>query len=314
MIGEDPISLREELSRWTQAFEQKHGDMNLEVLDGHSNVKQIADAILASPFLAEKRLVVVKDFQNEQKAEAKKELRDILDQLPDSTILILSESSSPDKRSTLYKFLINEATLKHFKKPEGPALSQWILARVKKYGGQMDLTLAHQLAATVGDNLWQLDNEIQKLCLHAAGQSISKESLETLVQGTLNLNIFEMTDRLARKDKAGTLKLFRQLHEQGQEAPYLFAMIVRQFRLMLEMKALHEQGVHPKSIASAMAVHPFVVSKTLEHCRNFSELQLRSALTSLLDLDRRLKTGKLHFKAREEDMYLLGMERILLAP
>jgi len=313
MYGDDALSLREELSRWQQAFAQKHGDMNMESLDGgRVSPADIKSAMIASPFLAEKRLLVVKDFQKQQKADAKKTLKELLEQLPDSTILVMAETSPPDKRSSLYKYLIKTATLKTFNKPEGPQLTQWINARVSKHGGNMDYSVANALAAIVGGNLYQLDNEIQKLSLFAEGQPITKEMIDQLVVGNLDQNIFEMTDKLARKDIAGTLKLFKELHAQGNEAPYLFAMVVRQFRLMLEMKARHDNGAHPKSIASQMKVHPFVVSNTLKFCRNFTEEQLKNSLNQLLEIDRRMKTGKLHFRTREEDQYLLAIETLLI--
>lgn len=313
MFGEDSLSLSEELSRWQKAFASKHGDMNMEELDGaRVSPGDVRSAISASPFLGEKRLVVVKDFQVHRKADDKKALKEILEQVPDFTILVLAESKIPDKRSSLYKYLVKEATLKPFNRPEGAALTKWVLDRMKKHGGNMDYSVAGILAAIVGGNLWQLNNEIQKLSLYADGQPITKVMIDELVIGNLDQNIFEMTDRLARKDVAGTLKLFRELHEQGNEAPYLFAMVTRQFRLMLEMKVLHDKGTHPKSIASQMKVHPFVVTNTLKYCRNFSITQLTSSLAQLHVIDRRLKTGHLHFRTREEDQYLLAIEKLLI--
>jgi DNA polymerase-3 subunit delta len=313
MYGENSLSLSEELSRWQKAFAGKHGDMNMEELDGaKASPSDVRSSILAMPFLGEKRLVIIKDFQRHRKADDKRDLKDVIELLPETTILVLAETKSPDKRSSLYKYLVKNATLKTFKKPEGAALTNWILNRVRKESAIMDYSIAGALAAIVGDNLWQLDNEIQKLSLYAKGTPITKTMIDELVVGNIDQNIFEMTDKLARKDIAGTLKLFRELHEQGNEAPYLFAMVTRQFRLMLEMKALQEEGGHPKSIASQMKVHPFVVSNTLKYCRNFSKAQLQNSLEELLEVDRRLKTGRLHFRTREEDQYLLAIERLLI--
>jgi len=314
MYGANSFSLREELLRWQKGFIQKHGDMNIDVIDGaKASVSDIQNAIVASPFLAEKRLVIVKDYQIKRKADDKRDLRDLLDLgFTDSTILVFAEHGSPDKRSSLYKYMIKNATLKPFDPPKGSALTQWILARVKMHGGSMDFSVAGALAAIVGDDLWKLNHETQKLTLYANGVPITKLMIDELVTGSLDQNIFEMTDRLARKDVAGTLKLFRELHAQGNEAPYLFAMVVRQFRLMLEMKVLHDKGMHPKAIASQMKAHPFVVTNTLKFCRNFSETQLRKSLKDLLKIDRRMKSGRLHFRAREEDQYLLAIETLLI--
>lgn len=90
-------------------------------------------------------------------------------------------------------------------------------------------------------------------------------------------------------------------------------MIARQCRLMLEMKSLAEERMPENMIASKMKVHPFVVKNTLRHCRNFTSTQLRRMLSELLEVDRRLKQGRIHLRPREEDAYLLAIERILLA-
>lgn len=315
MYGEDSFSLVQELNRWKNAFIEKYGgDMNLEVLDGEEmDPSEISSIISALPFLAEKRLVILKDFQKSRNADEKKELIPILDHLADTTVFVLAETSPPDKRSALFKHLTKVATLRLFTKPKGAQLSTWILRQVQQHQGNMDTRTANYLSSAVGDDLWALKNEIQKLCLFAQGKAITPEAVDALVVGSIEQSIFTMTDQLAKRDSSGALKTLRKLQEQGLGAPHLFAMIARQFRLMLEMKSMLENRIPQNAIAKKMGVHPFVVTTTIKQCKNFSIPQLKRTLNKLLDIDRRLKTGHIHLRTREEEQYLLAIERIIVS-
>lgn len=314
MTGDDPFTLREEVQRWKEAFVEKFGDTDLEELDGEStSLEQMAGAFSTSPFLSEKRLVIVKNFLSTQKAEAANKLIPLLEKIPESTVLVLAEFGSPDQRISAFKAISSNATKRLFLKPKGAQLNTWIQRRAQQNGGLMSTEAAGYLASLLGDNLANLEHEIQKLTLFAQGQNITAAIIDEVVTRSVQKSIFALTDQLARKDFPSVLLTIRELQNQGEEAGFIFSMIVRQFRLMLEMRALSEQGLPPPMIAKKMAVHPFVVTNTLRFAKNFTAAEMKSALEKFLNIDRRLKTGLLALKPREEDQYLLALERVLLA-
>lgn len=314
MYGEDSFSLSQEIGRWKAAFVEKYTDTNLEEIDGADmKINELQAAISAMPFLADKRLVILKDFLANQKAEEQKSLIPILENLSDTTVLVITETGEPDKRTSLFKNLNTNATVRLFMKPKGMALATWISRRAEAHKGQINSQIANYLLEAVGDDLWKLENEIQKLCLYAQGSQVTPDMIDDLVTGSVEQSIFTMTDQLAKKNMAGALATLKKLQAQGQEAPFLFSMIARQFRLMLEMKALSDARMPANAIASKMGVHPYVVQTTLGQCKNFTHAQLRRALRKLLEIDRRLKTGGLHLRQREEEQYLLAIERVLLS-
>lgn len=313
MSGEDLFSLLEEVKRWKNAFVEKFGDSDLEELDGESaTLESLSGALRASPFLSEKRLVILKNFLSGRKAEEANALLPTLEQLPDSTFLLMTETN-PDKRTSIFKAVTQMATQRLFIKPKGAQLSTWAMRRAEAAGGKMDLQTATYLVTWVGDDLHALQNEIQKLTLYAEGKPITVPMIDLLVADRVQKSIFLLTDQLSKRDFAGALATIDSLQSQGEEAAFLFAMITRQFRLLLEMKALSEEGQAQTQIARTMAVHPFVVQNTLRYTKNFTHTQLRTALSRLLTLDERLKTGRIPLKPRDEDQFLLALEKILLA-
>ncbi len=314
MAGEDTFSLVEEVNRWKDAFLEKYGDTDLEELDGeNASVEVIANALQASPFLSPKRLVILRNFLATRKAEQANTLLPTLQKLPDSTFLLMAELSEPDKRSSIFKTVSTLATQRLFLKPKGAQLNLWIRRRVEALQAKIDSHVADYLISWVGDDLLRIQNEVEKLSLYAQGKPITPAMIDELVADNVQKSIFTLTDQLAQKNYSAVLKTFEKLEQQGEEAGYLFAMVTRQFRLLLEIKALADQGQSPVSIAKTMAAHPFVVQSTLRYAKNFTYEQLESALRELLTLDRRLKTGLISLKPREEDPFLLQLEKIILA-
>jgi DNA polymerase-3 subunit delta len=313
MVGEDSFSLLQEVARWKQAFVEKYGETDLEELDGSSApIEQIISSIASLPFLSEKRLVILKNFLSSQKADLANELLAHVEKLPETTVLVLVETEEPDKRTSIFKKLSTLATNRLFLKPKGAQLTTWIQRRSEAHGAQISSSAAAALAATVGDNLFTLDNEIQKLALYSRGGLITPQMIDELVAGNVQQSIFLLTDQLAQKNYSAALKTLRTLQEQGEDPAFIFSMIVRQFRLILEMKALSEQNLPAPMMARKMGVHPFVVSSSLRFTKNFTHQQLRNMLAQFLELDQRLKTGLIPLKPREEDQYLLALELILL--
>lgn len=313
MAGEDSFSLLQEVKRWKGAFVDKHGDSDLEEIDGETTpIEQIIGSISTLPFLSDMRLVILKNFLSGKKADEANELLPALEKLPDSTILVMAELKEPDKRTSIFKKLSTLATNRLFLKPKGIQLATWIQRRTEGNGGKIQSDVATYLASVIGDDLFALDQEVQKLCLYARGQTITREMVDELVTGNVQKSIFTLTDQLAQKNYSGALQTIEALQEQGEDPAFIFSMIVRQFRLILEMKALSEQNLPPAMMARKMGMHPFVISSTIRFTKNFTYDYLRRTLAAFLELDTRLKTGLIPLKPREEDQYLLAIERILL--
>ncbi len=313
MAGEDSFSLEHELKRWKEAFVEKYGETDLEEIDGETTkVEQIINSISTLPFLSEKRLVILKNFLSSQKADIANELLPTIENIPETTVLVMAETKEPDKRTSIFKKLSTLATNRLFLKPKGAQLYTWIQRRVEQNNGSIYPESAAYLTSVLGDDLFALDQAAQKLTLFAKTAPITREMIDELVTGNVQKSIFTLTDQLAQKNYSGALETIERLQEQGEDPGFIFAMIVRQFRLILEMKTLSEQNLPAPMMARKMGVHPFVISSTVRFTKNFTYDYLTTTLAKFLELDRRLKTGLIPLKPKEEDQYLLAIERILL--
>ena len=145
----------------------------------------------------------------------------------------------------------------------------------------------------MGNDLWQMNNEINKLASYKAGETINPEDIDLLVKAKIDVNIFKTLDALAQRDKKTALKLLHEHLEQGENEIYLFSMLTYQLRTLLKLKDLIEKGTPFHDLARQSKLHPFVIKKSSQQLKNFSMDQLKKIYHRLLEIDLQIKTGRL---------------------
>src|SRR3989338_7110308 len=165
--GSETYLLREKVRGWKGAFREKHGDINLAVLDGEkAPLGEIMSAVEALPFLGEKRLILIENLPVTAKAtssekeptteeeDAKDDLKKFAEKLKDipETSVVVFIQPNPDKRKAFYKALVKLAKVEEFRPLEGPRLNSWVQQESKKYGSNLDAMTADYLISLTGQN------------------------------------------------------------------------------------------------------------------------------------------------------------------
>lgn len=314
--GEDEFSRAEELkSLRAKMGDPQFADLNTTFLDGRrvslGELRHHADAI---PFLAEKRLVIVeglvarldprrrKTEQEDDEGEAEgtepeltEGLTAYLPKLPESTWLVFLEVKTLAKSNPILKFALKDkknARVKQFSPPSEDGLADWIVNSAEQKGARIEFSAANDLALFVGPDLWALDNELEKLITYRAGEPIRREDVRALVSPLQEQIVFGLTDAMGKRDRTTALELLHDQLAHNVEPLYLMAMIIRQFRLLLQVRDLASRGLNQDQIRARLGVHPFVAKKVLEQSRHFSQEQLEIAYRKLLETDINLKTSR----------------------
>lgn len=254
----------------------------------------------AHPFLSEKKLVILHNFLKEAKDDDKERLVENL-KVPEFCILILHENKQADKRTKLYKKLVQIAEVESFNQLDPVQISKWIQKKIN-----ISPALSQFLIEYCGTEMWKLDSEIKKLQSYAQDSPIDKNCIEKLCSPSITASIFNLTDNIAQKQSKNSLNIFHQLKESGEDPIRSFFMIVRHFRILIQVKSLLDQNYPEKEITKRLKLHPFVIKKSIQQCRNFSSLQLKQIHQKLLEIDHHFKTG---INNKE---YLLAIEKFII--
>ena len=313
--GEDEFSRTEQVGKFrAQMGDPQFADLNTIAFDGRKvALSELQHACDAVPFLSDKRLVIVEGMlarleprrrgdnpegessEEEANPALAKELKEYLARLPESTRLIFVEAKTLAKNNPILKYAADDtknAYVKEFAEPQTRDLPKWIRERVKEKGSTFESGAVEELALHVGADLRLLDNEIDKLMMYRNGQSIRIADVRTLTASVHEADVFALVDALGHRETGAALKLLHAQVDHNAAPGYLLSMIVRQFRLLLQMKDLAARGKTLDSAREQLKLHPFVAEKTWKQALNFSMPQLIAIYQRLLDTDVAIKTGR----------------------
>ncbi|HOA22394.1 MAG TPA: DNA polymerase III subunit delta [Aggregatilineales bacterium] len=316
--GQDEPSLRDRLAKFYEKFSSPAtADLNITRIDGETiQSGDIEMAAGALPFLADYRVIVVENLTASATGrEVIDRLPDVLASLPDTTRIAFVETglqsggSQAAARGRALKKLINavenypRGAVLSFDLPVEKERPQWIQRRAKRYGAEIDSRAAHELAQRIGEDLTLADTELLKLATYAGDRAITVEDVAELTPYSPEAGIFDMVDALGKRQGQRALSLLERLLEEGQEPLGIFGMIIRQYRLLIQMKEQLGRGQTSQSAARAIGMHPYVAEKISEQARYYSMEQLERIYRSLLDFDLEIKTGQIEPK--------LALERLV---
>lgn len=219
--------------------------------------------------------------------------------LPETTDLVLIEGDLADRRDALVKLLLElaargQAQVLECQAPAQAELPAWVIKRAQSKGARIEPAAAHDLAAFVGRNLRLLDNELEKLAAYRGGEgAISRQDVRLLTPYAQEANVFDMVDAIGRRDGAVALRLLHELERDGAAPLYLLSMIVRQFRILIQVADQMGQGLDKDAIARAIGLHPFPTQKAMQQSRQWRMADLEAVYDRLLETDLAIKTGQL---------------------
>ncbi len=296
------------LKKTVEAFTEKFGDdslMNVSVFDGDYDLKKISLDMLSLPFLSKKRLVIVKNIFSAKSFDAKK-LAEILDSVPDSTVVLFTQEGQPDKRSALFKRLTKEKS-KELGLLSGAELTKWIKAEVQKAGGEIGPKESLLLAEYFGGNLWQLKNEIAKLVVY--DKNIKLENIEKLSVSNINVKIFDLTDAITAGNKEKAFEILKSLLDSGENELYILSMVEWQMRNIATIYDLKDSNEF--DIAKMSKMSPYTIKKILPAVRSLCHSReggnpdesglsvIKNYYRQIIEAENDIKTG-----AKEPDVAL----------
>lgn len=274
------------------------GDTNLSQLDvARCSVDELTNTLLALPFLAKTRLVVLNRLLSGGSKTVQEAFLDLLSKLPDTTVAVIYEPGVPDRRTSLFKTLLKSAKVQEFTPLTGRVLQEWVEAELATFDVTIAPAAATKLTALTAGDTWRLATELRKLALATIGRGetvITPELVSQLVLDGQTADVFALGDALASNSPASALAALRQLINQGENMQHLVALVANTFRtLALVRDALDLGHTSPQAIARSTSLAPFVVSKHLATARRLTGFQITTLMSDLARLDLDSKRGRI---------------------
>ena len=293
VYGSDTYRSKEELRKMIEKnknanadwFDFVRIDASNKQIEIFKELKQTVDTM--SMFGSQKLIIVENIFDLNQDGQdeilgflKKKKIEN------DKNITIIFWAEEVEAKNELFKYLKSKAECREFKSLDKPQLKKWIKDFIDKQKGSIDNSALERLVEWVGNDLWRLSNELNKLL--AYNSTIRLEGIELFIKPEIDLNIFEMVDAIGYKNKSKALKLFNQHLKDGADEYYLLSMFVYQIRNLIRVKTTEA--------IELLGLHPFVARKTSQQAEKFTFEELKKIYYQLMTIDFESKLGKTNIK------------------
>lgn len=317
IYGEDEYSVATRVRTLrSQAAGDGFEEANTSVFEGDRiNVDELLAAAHAMPFLAERRVVIVKGLLGRIEgppggrrgggggspgggarvdvARLTEGLRD----LPPTTELIFSDGPLRRNGAGL-RAAGPQAQPEEHPRKRGADLTAWVARRFAELNARASPAAVALLAEFVGDNTRSLDQEIAKLATYAGAEPVQREHVELLVAPAREANVFAAVDAVLERRLANATRLLYQLLSAGQSVQSIMALIGGQVKRVLIAQELLETGVSADSDRDRMAARVgaspgYQLTKTIEQARRFRRDYLVETMRQLLKADLAIKRGEI---------------------
>lgn len=295
LYGPDTYRSRQKLNEIVRHYRKIHqSGLNLKYFDEKDlDFEEIEREIQQVSIMAGKKMLILRNifFRPEFK---KKFLKNCKSFINSKDLILFYEEKELSENEPFFKLLKKSGSSQEFKLLDGQNLKNWIKKEFDTYYIKTTPEVIDKLINFVGNDSWQLANEIKKLANYRKDKTIGVRDVEVLVKPKIDADIFKTIDAMAQKNKRQALGLLHKHLEKGDSPLYLLSMVNFQFRNLIEIKSLTEKNYTYQSILKRTKLHPYIVKKSLWQAKKFSSAELKKIYQRIFKVDMNIKTGKLN--------------------
>lgn len=282
---------------------------------GNVSADNVADAAFEITFGGGRRCVVCEDlpFGSMGENEYKKfeQLIAEVSELGGSTVLVFvffsadteakkdSKTTSTRKKSRFepLKKLIDKCGggVVKCEVPTTSELCSLIEKTCAKYKCSIHRDLCSYMVERCGSDSALLQNEARKVAEYKGSGIISKADIDLMTCATPDAKVFDLSAKIAARDRAGAFSVLEELREMGEKAPLILNILSSNYIDMFRAKAARSCGKTKNDIAadwpkSYPKPRQFLIDKALTAQGRYSNAALLQCIDTLLDAEQRMKS------------------------
>lgn len=303
IIGDDEyIKEAEERKLKDKFLSSGEVDLNYSVC-GSGDIAKAMDSLETMPFLADKRVVVIKDAQDLPEKDLET-LLSYLDKPSKSSVLILSAGSS-FKKDKYYRKL--SGSLKEIKadKPDEATIKKWIHSFFKKQNIDISPQAVDLIVELKGTDTPSVKTELEKLAAFSAGGKIEIGHVEEIVGRSVTESVFKLVDAINAKDAKWVFRVLGDLYDQKKQPPEIIGYLSWYIRIMQKIALLSGRGASSQEVSMELGYSPAYARRLQTQAKKYPVKRINSWTHLLFEADRDIKTGR-----RQAD---LAMEMLLVS-
>ena len=296
-----------------------------EILKGSENEGQFSELIQSLeslPFLEESRVLRLDNIERikapKSQSDKSKETRlfhaiiNFLNSPLEKTFLVLC--SQVTRETDFSKPLLNackkSGRVRKFVAYDDDQPIEWTRQRARSKGLQIPENVVIELIQLVGNNLNDLDHELEKLRLfYGADSVVETNQIRKFVKGHKHYSIYALSESISKKELLQSLEFLEtHLKENPRDGVKLFGVLTSQVRRLLLVKYFLSERLSETEIFSKLRIHPFLGRQLLRHTKGFNLTELENIQVHLAEIDLSIKFQQQHVRP----LFQNSLEKICL--
>ena len=283
LTGSDRPKIARALARLRARFDE--GSVEHLFADATTGEDAVAACNALGLFGSGGRLVVVEGVDKWKAADAQAVGGYLGDPTPDTVLALVADALKAD--APLAKAVAKGGDVLAWDVPKR-RVPGWVAEQFARLGVQADREACETLVALVGDNLDELESEVEKIATWAGKEPVTARDVEALAVHAREAPSWGLSDAWGAREPGELLGAFESdLH---RTEPFLIgSRLASHVALVRNAQRLAAAGRATRDIAKELGVHEFRVRKALGHADHYSSDELDAAVVRLADLDAALK-------------------------
>lgn len=272
-----------------EILDEAERDFNLTTLYGlETNAKEICSFAKQYPIMSEKRLIIVKEFQQIDKKELS-QLSFYVERPLASTILVLVNKNKTIDKKFSDKVNKSGIVFESAKLYENKVIP-WIDKYVRDKRFSIETSATSLIFECLGNNLQKIANEIDKMSINLKeGSQITQSDVANHIGVNKDYNIFELQNAIGRLNHTKINKIVNYLLANTNENP-IQAMLPNLFAYFVKVIITAQlKDKTNESVSSAIGVSPYFAKDYIYASQIFPLEKLYQNIEMIKDYDLKTK-------------------------
>lgn len=254
---------------------------------------------MSVPFFGERRVVVIEKPGFLTGEVKKQRLNHDVEGLqlylehpePTTTLVFIAPYAKLDSRKKVVKELKKTDQILEFAEMTENQVRQFVERDIRQHGYQIEGAAMNAFVQRTNADLSEMMGELAKLYLYCYDEKvITTAAVNDLVTKSLTENVFDLVNAVLAKQTRVALTIYHDLMISGEEPLKMNALLVSQFRLLIQVKGLITKVRSEKELASQLKVHPYRIKLANQSAKRFAFDDLSLAYLGLIDIEKQMKS------------------------
>ena len=296
--GEEDFDIEQEIDKLKSGLDKNFLEMSFKTYD-NPKFADLISILRSQPMMFGKMLIVINCLDYFSKTFDDKEIKEIEKAIDDNNenldivflaVLPRNEGKKPDSRKKLFKLLSRQNSKEFAQIPtyKTAELENRIIKLGKSKGIKFEKQALTSIISQIGNNLRQIDKELDKLKLYAYPKDMISSSMVKEICVS-NEDLFAFSDYLMINEKDKALLEYRKLLDTKYPLEIL-STLQTMIRRWIILKAKGKE-LSPLELSRLTGLHEYVVKLNLQKLKNTNLRDLVKLKKNLTQSEYRIKSG-----------------------